>query len=377
MSGFYTYQPGKAIYTILFGLRILLHLPWLLLLFLFPSRRPDRHWSYRQALGRTFVYYVSQYSAAVELKPPFSLKPGKEKDRFVLVAPLEDHFYRAILHCDPEIQPATIGAVWYPERLSETSQHHTGRRVFLHFHGGAYMIGGGRNVDVAFSTSLLTQNSPGSKAFCPEYRLASYPGGRFPAALQDAVTAYGYLVHELNIPSQDIVLSGDSAGANLALALLRYISDHQGILPAPAAILLWSPWTDLTGEVEDAARRPAAKVDHVVPELISWAFREFLPGTDTKISRDNQYISANKGASLATIPMWVHWGSNEVLAEEIEEFILLQKSGNNGEDERMVRTFVTPHGPHDVFALPPFLGWKHEAGIAAEDAIHFLDDLKP
>ncbi|KAI1378019.1 Alpha/Beta hydrolase protein [Hypoxylon crocopeplum] len=377
MSGVFTRQPGKAIYTIFFVLRILIHLPWLLFSFLSPSRRPDRHWSYRQALGRTVVCYASQYSATVELKPPFSLKPGKEKERFVLVAPREEHFYRDILRCDPEIKPTSIGAVWYPEPLSHTSQHPPGRRIFLHLHGGAYILGGGRNADVEFSTSLLVQNSPGSSVFCPEYRLASFPGGRFPAALQDAITAYAYLIHELNIPSSDIILSGDSAGANLALALLRYISDHQGILPAPAAILLWSPWTDMTGEVEDAAKRPAAKVDHVVPELISWAYREFLPGTDTKVPRENPYISANKGAPLATIPMWVQWGSNEVLVEEVEKFISLQARGNEGQDEHMLRTYVIPHAPHDVFVLAPFLGWKKEVAVAAKDAIRFLDDLKP
>ncbi|KAI1085410.1 Alpha/Beta hydrolase protein [Whalleya microplaca] len=376
MPGLYTYQPGKAFYTILFLLRLLLLFPWLLFLFLFPSQRPDSDWSYRQALGRTVVYYASQYAATIELKPPFSLNPGKEKGRFGIVAPLSSCFYRDILNCDPEIKPTTIGAVWYPEPLTHSSQHHPGRRIFMHLHGGAYILGGGRNADAEFSTSLLVRYSPGCKVFCPEYRLASFPGGRFPAALQDAVTAYAYLVHELNIPPSDVILSGDSAGANLALALLRYINNHEDILPAPAAILLWSPWTDMTGEVEDAAKRPAAKVDHVVPELISWAYREFLPGADTKVSRDNPYISANKGAPLATIPMWVQWGSNEVLVQENETFIRLQASGNEQEDKRRLRTHVIQHAPHDVFTLAPFLGWKKEAAVAAEDAIRFLDGTK-
>ncbi|KAI2620775.1 Alpha/Beta hydrolase protein [Hypomontagnella submonticulosa] len=376
MSGFYTRQPGKAIYTILFFLRISLRLPWFLFLFLFPSQRPDRHWSYRQALGRTVVHYVSQYVATIELKPPFSLKAGKEKGRFVLVAPLGDRFYRDILNCDPEIKPTTIGAVWYPEPLTQASPHHPGRRIFFHLHGGAYILGGGRNADVGFATSLLVKNSPGSKVFCPEYRLASFSGGRFPAALQDAVTAYAHLVGDLGVPSSDVVLSGDSAGANLALALLRYINEHQDILPVPAAILLWSPWTDMTGEVADAAKRPAAKVDHVGPELITWAYREFLPGENTKVSRDNPYISANKGAPLATIPMWVQWGSNEVLVEEDEEFVRIQASGNEGDDERRLRTYVIPYAPHDVFTLAPVLGWEKEAAVAVEDAVRFLDGTK-
>ncbi|RYP67535.1 hypothetical protein DL771_007185 [Monosporascus sp. 5C6A] len=95
---------------------------------------------------------------------------------------------------------------------------------------------------MGFASSLLLQSSPGSVVLCPEYRLCSLQGGRFPAALQDAVTTYAYLVNELQIPASDIVLSGDSAGAHLALGLLRYINAHQDTFPEPAAMLLWSPW---------------------------------------------------------------------------------------------------------------------------------------
>ena len=55
-------------------------------------------------------------------------------------------------------------------------------------------------------------------AFLPQYRLASHPNSRFPAALQDAVTYYSYLL-QLGIPASKTVFSGDSAGRNLGLGM--------------------------------------------------------------------------------------------------------------------------------------------------------------
>ncbi len=96
-------------------------------------------------------------------------------------------------------------------------------------------------MDVGFMCASLLRASPGSAVLCPEYRLASHPGGRFPAALQDAVTAYAFLVFELKVPAANVVLSGDSAGAHLVLGLLRYINAHKYIFPEPTGTLLWSP----------------------------------------------------------------------------------------------------------------------------------------
>lgn len=69
----------------------------------------------------------------------------------------------------------------------------------------------------------------------------------FPVALQDAVTAYAYVLNTLNVRPENVVISGDSAGGNLALALLPYMHEEgELVLPHPRAALLWSPWVDLT-----------------------------------------------------------------------------------------------------------------------------------
>lgn len=71
-----------------------------------------------------------------------------------------------------------------------------------------------------------------------DYRLA--PETCFPGPLHDVVTAYLRLLEELHIPPENIIISGDSAGGGLALALLLYLRDNA--YPLPAGGILLSPW---------------------------------------------------------------------------------------------------------------------------------------
>lgn len=71
-----------------------------------------------------------------------------------------------------------------------------------------------------------------------DYRLA--PETCFPGPLHDAVSAYFRLTEELHIPPENIILSGDSAGGGLCLALLMYLRDND--YPLPSGAILMSPW---------------------------------------------------------------------------------------------------------------------------------------
>jgi acetyl esterase/lipase len=86
---------------------------------------------------------------------------------------------------------------------------------------------------------LLSQ-ATGARVFNVGYRNA--PEHRFPAALDDAVAAYRWLL-EAGTPPSQIALAGDSAGGGLALAVLLALRDAGGPLPGCAAVV--SPWTDL------------------------------------------------------------------------------------------------------------------------------------
>jgi len=107
------------------------------------------------------------------------------------------------------------------------------------------VIGDGRQDDCGFAAKTLLQHTSATHVLCPQYRLASNPGGRFPSQLQDAITSFLYLIEELKVPANQITISGDSAGGNLCLALLRYIADNlKAAVPSPGCAFLWSPWVD-------------------------------------------------------------------------------------------------------------------------------------
>jgi len=114
----------------------------------------------------------------------------------------------------------------------------------IHFHGGGYCVGSARTVR-SWAAYLSVQT--GCRVVLPEYRLApEYP---FPAALDDARAVAGELLREAAPGS--VVLSGDSAGGGLALALLLSMRDEGKALPAGCILL--SPWLDLGRDRRAAA----------------------------------------------------------------------------------------------------------------------------
>lgn len=116
-----------------------------------------------------------------------------------------------------------------------TGQALSGRTV-VHFHGGGYCVGSPRMAR-AWAARLSAQAA--CRVVLPGYRLA--PEHPHPAALRDACAVMSELVSEVTPAS--IVVSGDSAGAGLALALLLALRESGSRLPAGCILL--SPWLDV------------------------------------------------------------------------------------------------------------------------------------
>jgi epsilon-lactone hydrolase len=143
------------------------------------------------------------------------------------------------------------GAALTGERIEPAAPDHAARRrCILYFHGGAYVAMSARTHRPV--TSRLAAWS-GASLFALDYRLA--PEHPFPAALEDALSAYRALIAEGANPSR-MALAGDSAGGGLALALLIALRDGRDPLPAAAA--LFSPWTDLAATGGSINRNSAA-----------------------------------------------------------------------------------------------------------------------
>jgi acetyl esterase/lipase len=174
----------------------------------------------------------------------------------------------------------------------------TPRCALLHLHGGAFLFGSiasYRRRAIRFSFRL------DAEVFVPEYRLA--PEQPFPAALDDALTAYQYL--RALRPGVPIIVSGDSAGGGLALSLLTRLRDRRE--PLPLGAILLSPWTDLS-----AAERPSRRDRWLTPlHLARWSAR-YAAATE----RDNPELSP-VFADLARLPpLLLLAGEDEILLED-------------------------------------------------------------
>ena len=158
-----------------------------------------------------------------------------------------------------------LPAAWVTQSPVSTEQ------VILYLHGGAFVLGS----LAAYRPTLVTYaRATRTRLLVIEYRLA--PEHPFPAAVDDARTAYHWLLAQ-GIRPEQIVVMGDSAGGGLALALLLALRDEQ--TPLPAAAVCLSQWFDLvcTGE----SMRTRARADVILtPQVLKKAADAYLGTTD-------------------------------------------------------------------------------------------------
>jgi epsilon-lactone hydrolase len=186
------------------------------------------------------------------------------------------------------------------ERLSVPA---SGARTLLYLHGGGYCVGSPRTHR---GLAAHRTRACGATAYVPDYRLA--PEQPHPAALEDALACYrGLLAQGVN-PAQ-VILGGDSAGGGLALATAVAVRDAQ--LPLPAALVLISPWTDLTLS-GDSARTHARRDPMLSPAIGALWARLYL----------GRYPPAHPACSplfadLSGLPpMLIQVGSEEILLSD-------------------------------------------------------------
>ena len=110
--------------------------------------------------------------------------------------------------------------------------------VVLYLHGGGYTCG---SLEYAKGFSSVLAAECGVRVFCAAYRLA--PEHRYPAAVEDALEAYQYLLKK-GYAGHQILLCGESAGGGLIYALCLKLKELG--LPLPCGLIGISPWTDLT-----------------------------------------------------------------------------------------------------------------------------------
>lgn len=134
-----------------------------------------------------------------------------------------------------------VPAAWISAAGADTD------KVLVYFHGGGFQVG---SIHSHFDLMYRLSAAARCRVLAVSYRLA--PEHRFPAALDDALRAYEWLLAQ-GTAAECIALAGDSAGGGLVLSLLLQLRDAG--LPMPASAAVMSAWTDMTANGESYVSR--------------------------------------------------------------------------------------------------------------------------
>jgi epsilon-lactone hydrolase len=233
-----------------------------------------------------------------------------------------------------EVLPVDAGGV--PGEFIATAASRRDCHV-LFLHGGGYVTGSPA-VYRHFTWRIAT--AAGARVLAIDYRLA--PEHPFPAALDDALAAYRWLLAGAADPQRTAVI-GDSAGGGLALALLLKLRDEGIERPAAAAAL--SPWTDLA--LTGASLSLNAKSDPMLNVAGARLFADcYLAGADPR----NPYASPLYGNPAGLPPTLIHVGSDEILHDDAVRMAESLRAAGC-----MVQIEVWPRMPHGWHLFAPVL----------------------
>lgn len=228
---------------------------------------------------------------------PKLLRPDFDPARFRVT--LDRDMGKNPIASDVEVVPAQLQGI-NGEWLLPASC--SSKRVVLYSHGGGYLFGSPLSYR-AFTSRLA--KACDARVFVLDYRLA--PEHPFPAAADDVIAAYRYLLTEHE--AADIVLVGDSAGAGLSLSLLVQV--REAGLPMPAAAVLLSPYADLavTGESVDSNTDTCAMFSG---DAIRRAAATYLNGAPAMDARASPLYTEYAGFP----PLLIYVSDNEVLRDD-------------------------------------------------------------
>ncbi|KAI2632878.1 alpha/beta hydrolase fold-3 domain-containing protein [Xylaria nigripes] len=346
------YQPFRLLFQLSYSATVVLRLPYYALRAVIPFLRPHAAWSAKQSFLILVTRPLLDLTSRIGISDPLPLDPGKEGKRWQLVKPSDPSFYQGILASET-VKPATIGGTWHPETPGREIASKT---VVLYFHGGAYVQGDGRDASCKFIAEKWTAKGGADAVFSLQYRLSGYGGQNpFPAALQDAVSSYLYLLNELKIPADQIIVSGDSAGGNLAIALLRYIADFgaETGIPNPKCAVLLSPWVDPF--YLDVSNNPNRSVDFIPMSFARWGATTFSNRWPNPQSEP--YITFFGNPFRTPVPIFTNTGSAEILFIGILEWTeQMRKVPGN-----VIEVNVEEAAPHDTFLVGEILGFEKSA----------------
>ncbi len=173
--------------------------------------------------------------------------------------------------------------------------------IILYLHGGGFIAG---SLEYAEGFGSVLASECRIPVFCAAYRLA--PESPYPAALDDAVDAYKYLLSS-GYRSDRIVVCGESAGGGLCYSLCMRLRDEN--VPLPCGIIAISPWTDLTSSGESYEKNKDIDPSMTKERL------EFFANNYTS-DKENPYASPLFGDLTSFPPSLIFSGSDEIMLDD-------------------------------------------------------------
>lgn len=216
-------------------------------------------------------------------------------------------------------------------------------RVIYYLHGGGFVTGSAKGYRPITATLARLVKA---RCFALDYRLA--PEFRFPAALDDAVAGYRWLVSTGTEP-RDVSIVGDSAGGGLVLALAMKLRDLGE--PLPASLVSLSPWTDMAGTGESILTN-ARRDPFFVPEDVERYAQLYLGAQ----SREAPFASPLYGDFSALPPLLIHAGEAEMLLDDARSVHAKALAAGVSSELRIFKGV-----PHVWHLMTPFVPEAREA----------------
>lgn len=202
-------------------------------------------------------------------------------------------------------------------------------KVFFHLFGGGYIMG---NLDNRRWSPYLYSRETNMWCLNVGYRLA--PEHPYPAALEDSITAYKWLLDQDFAP-KNIIICGESAGGGLAMATMLRLRDLE--LPMPAGAVMQSPWVDLMGRGESLKEFYKFEPELVIGSKLMALL--YAKGNNWK----NPYISPVYADLDGLPPLLIQAGGIEAIRDEV--ILLAKRAETSGVEvtlevyERMTHVF--------------------------------------
>ncbi|MEV0266536.1 alpha/beta hydrolase [Streptomyces sp. NPDC050617] len=229
-------------------------------------------------------------------------------------------------------------------------------RHLVYLHGGGYLAGdpqGYRGLAGTLARRLR------ARVLVPDYRLA--PDAVFPAAVDDSVTAYRWLLAQ-GVAPQNVVVAGDSAGGAMAVSSLVAARDLG--LELPAASIAISPWANL-----EHTGASMVTLDGVDPSVSRAGLRQAAAIALGNAPLSSPLASPVFADTRGLPPVLIQIGGHEVMLSDA-----IRLAAKLADDAVQVRLDVAPGMGH---VWPLVVGHHPAAGKAVADAVAFAEEHLP